>query len=506
MKLCSNCLGPEFERTLADLGLDVSRLSRNATTSVDRPQIQWSPSPPVRPPPPDPLDPDRSPLGAPSIRVRDPDVRPIVAALPHGGLLADRPAWGTPQVRVALSSLVTAIGMLLIAVSYTASRSVSGWAEPLFWFGFVLIISPALISITSSMPGRGERQAILVVLALGLYAAKVFYSPTFFSFPDELQHLRSTEDLMATGRLFAPNPILPVSPLYPGFESVISAVVSVSGLSIFQAGILVVGMAKLLGVLALFALYELLSGSSRIASVGVLLYASNPHYALFDSQFAYESLGVPLIAFALFAICRRTGVPTDGRWTLLLICLLGILAVVVTHHVSSLFLLVILATWSIVSVLDRSWERQFGLLFAFTMFTLAAIVLWTTVVAFGAVAYLVNPLLSGIENLANLISGEAAARQLFEFFPGSAALDTNRGHRLSGPDRAGLANRPSTDLAGRWDERPGGNACAAREQLPLRAGIAVQLGDLDVGEVEHRHTSSWESDSLRHWRRHPSGQ
>ena len=131
---------------------------------------------------------------------------------------------------------------------------------------------------------------------------------------------------MATGRLFAPNPILPVSPLYPGFESVISAVVSVSGLSIFQAGILVVGMAKLLGALVLFYLYEtLLSGSSRIASVGVLLYASNPHYALFDSQFAYESLGVPLIAFALFAICRRTGVPTDGRWTLLLICLLGIL-------------------------------------------------------------------------------------------------------------------------------------------------------------------------------------
>jgi hypothetical protein len=340
-----------------------------------------------------------------------------MAPLPQESSPLDRAAWGTPQMRVALSSLVTAFGMLLISVSYTTSRAAWGGAEPLFWLGFVVIISPALIYLTSSLPGRGERQAILVVLALGLYAVKVFYSPTFFSFGDELQHLRSTQDLLASGRLFEPNPILPVSPSFPGFESVMSAVVSLSGLSIFQAGLLVVGMAKVLAVLALFALYELLGGSPRIASVGVLLYVSNPHFAFFDSQFAYESLGIPLVAFALVAIARRSMSPQHAHWMLLPIGLLGILAVVITHHVSSYVLLLVLATWSIVSVLDTSWEPESGRLMAITLFTLAAIVLWTWFVAFGTLNYLISPLRSGMDNLANLISGEAAARPLFHSFP-----------------------------------------------------------------------------------------
>jgi hypothetical protein len=319
-------------------------------------------------------------------------------------------------MRVALSSLVTAFGMLLISVSYTTSRSAWGGAEPLFWLGFVFIVSPALIYLTSSLPGRGERQAILVVLALGLYALKVFYNPIFFSFGDELQHLRSAQDLLASGRLFEPNPILPVSPSFPGFESVISAVVSLSGLSIFQAGLLAVGMAKVLAVLALFALYELLGGSPRIASVGVLLYASNPHFAFFDSQFAYESLGIPLVAFALVAIARRS-MSAHAHWMLLPIGLLGILAVVTTHHVSSYVLLLVLAAWSIASLLDTSWERESGQLVAITAFTLAAIVLWTSFVAFGTLSYLLSPLRSGIDNLAHLISGEAAARPLFHSLP-----------------------------------------------------------------------------------------
>jgi hypothetical protein len=188
-------------------------------------------------------------------------------------------------------------------------------------------------------------------------------------------------------------------------------------MSIFQAGLLVVAMAKVLAVLALFALYELLGASPRIASVGVLLYVSNPHFSFFDSQFAYESLGIPLVAFALVAIARRSMSPQHGHWTLLPIGLFGILAVVITHHVSSYVLLLVLAGWSIVSVLDTSWESESGRLMAITLFTLAAIVLWTWFVAFGTLNYLLSPLRSGIDNLAHLIAGEAAARPLFHSLP-----------------------------------------------------------------------------------------
>jgi hypothetical protein len=315
---------------------------------------------------------------------------------------------------VAASTLVGAIGLLVISASYTGSRSGWGWAEPVFWLGFLLIIAPALVHLALSGPGRGERQAVLVVLALSLYAAKVLYSPVFFTFSDELQHLRSTQDLLATGRLFTPNPILPVSPSFPGFESVTAAVVSVSGLSIFQAGILVVGMAKVLAVLALFSLYGVLGGSARIASLGALLYASNPHFAFFDSQFAYESLAIPLAAFTLLAIARRSMRPNEGHWTLVPIGLLGICAVVITHHITSYVLLLILATWSIVSLLDTSWEREYARLTAITLFASAAVVGWTWFAASKTVAYLASPVQSGVENLSALISGEAPARQLFQ--------------------------------------------------------------------------------------------
>lgn len=354
-------------------------------------------------------------IGAPSAAET-----PVLPPPPRETAQVERAAaWGTSQFRVAASSVTVALGLLLIQASYTASRSAENWAEPIFWAGFVLIIVPGLVHVALAGLGRGERQAVLVVIALGLFGVKVLYSPVYFSFGDELQHLRSAQDLLATGRLFAQNPILPVSPSFPGFESVTSAVVSLSGLSIFVAGMLVVGTAKIVGILALFALYELLTGSPRIASLGVLLYASNPHFVFFDSQFAYESLGIPLVAFTLVAIARHTLHSDQDHLTtvprsLVPLSLLGICAVVVTHHVSAYVLLVILATWSVVSLLNTSWEVQSGRLTAMTAFTIAAILGWTWFVASNTLDYLAGPLRNGLENLAALISGEAAARELFQ--------------------------------------------------------------------------------------------
>ena len=55
-----------------------------------------------------------------------------------------------------------------------------------------------------------------------------------------------------------------------------------TGLSTFYAGSLVVIAARLLMVLVLFLLFEQITHSSRLASIGVLIYMANPHFLFFN--------------------------------------------------------------------------------------------------------------------------------------------------------------------------------------------------------------------------------
>ncbi|MGO8477736.1 hypothetical protein ACC739_38260, partial [Rhizobium ruizarguesonis] len=52
---------------------------------------------------------------------------------------------------------------------------------------------------------------------------------------DEFLHWATVKDILEAGRLFLPNPLLPVSPLYHGLELITSALVNLSGLSVLAA-------------------------------------------------------------------------------------------------------------------------------------------------------------------------------------------------------------------------------------------------------------------------------
>src|SRR5260370_7895193 len=75
---------------------------------------------------------------------------------------------------------------------------------------------------------------------------------------------------------------------------------------------IVLGVAGLVLVLALYLFYEYLSNSARVAGIATLLYAANPNF-FGNTGFAYESLATPLAAFVLFAIVRRSHVPRGRR-------------------------------------------------------------------------------------------------------------------------------------------------------------------------------------------------
>ena len=67
-----------------------------------------------------------------------------------------------------------------------------------------------------------------------------------------------------------------------------------------------VGVARLLLVLALYLFFARVSGSTRIAALATLLYMANPNFVYFGAIVAYESLALPLASVVLLAVALRS--------------------------------------------------------------------------------------------------------------------------------------------------------------------------------------------------------
>ena len=61
-----------------------------------------------------------------------------------------------------------------------------------------------------------------------------------------------------------------------------------------QSALIVIGVARLIMMLALFLLFERLSGSSRVAGLAALVYCASPNFLFWSSQYSYQSLALPL--------------------------------------------------------------------------------------------------------------------------------------------------------------------------------------------------------------------
>jgi len=311
-----------------------------------------------------------------------------------------------------LLSLVVATGLLLVAIADAFARTGASWTQMLFWTGMLVLFVPAAIRVASPRASQRERVCLLAILGLGLYLVKVLRSPILYTFFDEMLHWRGANDLLQSGHLFAENPLLPVSPLYPGLESATTAVAAMSGLSVFHAGIVVVATARLLMVLALFALYSEVSRSTRVAALATVLYMTNPHFLFFDAQFAYESLALPIATLTIFATVRRSRAQGGAAvaWTLVIV--VGLAATVVTHHVTSFILAAFLTCWTVGSLLARrlipghTGEPHPG---GIPLLAALAAVTWMTFVASPVVPYLASPVLSAANKLRYLL-GDAATR------------------------------------------------------------------------------------------------
>jgi hypothetical protein len=310
---------------------------------------------------------------------------------------------------VPFLAVASAVGLLLVVAADATSRSMVSSSQTVFWIGLIAIYAPIVLRLLSSDARRNERIALVLLLGLSLYLVKVVHDPFGFTFSDELAHVPNVNAILTTHKLFHSNSILSVTPYYPGLETITSALASMTGLSAFGAGVIVIGVARVIMVLALFLLFERISGSARLASIGVAIYAANANFVFFSAQFSYESLALPLLVVTLMAVAEWRRGTSRVSWMTTIALLTS--TIVVTHHISSYALTVFLL--ALCFAYDFRRNRGSHAPWGFALLALAMTSLWLILVASETVGYLSPVLTRAFSSTLHTVSGEAAPRHLF---------------------------------------------------------------------------------------------
>jgi hypothetical protein len=321
----------------------------------------------------------------------------------------------------ATAALCAGVGLVICSIANALSRETVASPQLLYWAGVSLIALPVVFRLCLEAPTTRERFALVGLLALSLYTVKVIRDPFLFTFPDEPIHAFNANQIVQTHHLFNGNVILPITSNFPGLGSATSALTTLTGMSSFVTGTILIGVARLTFALALFLLFRRVSGSDRIAGLGVAIYAGNSNFLSWGSQYAYESLSLPLLVVVLAALAERENAPfaSERSWAVPIV--VGIAAIVVTHHLTSYALVAVLAVLAVVVQLTLSPRPN---PWPFALFALVASLGWLFVVASSTVDYLSPVLLEAFKDTIRTASGEVAPRTLFHSSSGSVVAET----------------------------------------------------------------------------------
>ena len=336
-----------------------------------------------------------------------------------------------PGVAVA-ACLLSGMGAVIHGYQI-AQTTLTGEAEFIwFWAGLCLLVVPLVALIARERTAPRLRTAVLVLYGLVTYAPKLLRDPSAPAYHDEYAHWRAAHNLLSTGKLFQPTPVVPIISRYPGLQAATAALVHATGLTIWQAGTLllvVCHVALVLGIAALAETVGLGRGSwesparmpmgTRPACLAAVLYGLNSSFLYFDTQYAYESMAITLVVWTLVAYGHaiRSERRSDRvSWSALTVMLSA--AAVVTHHLSSFVLVLIMVLVSVSASVPwvarvRGWRRTAITAWTLTLATAGMLCIWWVFVAPATFSYLWPYVSQGLSQLLQLAGGSSAGRQLF---------------------------------------------------------------------------------------------
>jgi hypothetical protein len=280
----------------------------------------------------------------------------------------DGAPFGTGDIEHARSDGKAGTGVWVLVCCQTAALILQVIAVSVAWgganhsgnvvscTGLALTFASALWALTRQRLDRALRNVAVIGLGITTAVQWRMNDPLLFKGYDEQLHMRTLADIEASHSLFEPNPILAVSARYPALEA-LTALFHQMGLPLMAAATVVVLLARLALVLALCAAVEHLTGSPRAGGVAVAAYAISPQFVFFNSQFAYQTLSLPLALAAVAFIAR-------ARWAqnptpLFCGATVCLLAVAVTHHLTSWITAAFLVVWAIAERHSRARRRIF---------------------------------------------------------------------------------------------------------------------------------------------------
>lgn len=234
-------------------------------------------------------------------------------------------------------ALALLAGLALLIMTHAANMSPVSDNGPVtvFYFGIMVGAVPICCRLAWPYSARPERLALVYILTLMLFCGRLIREPIAFIDHDTMLHWVTANAILEHKHLFTPNPLLPVSPLFPGLEIVATAIVNMTGLPIFEASVILALVARLAFVSGLFLAYERITGSSLVAGLATIIYAGSSNFFIFDASFSYEAiaisiLGVVLLASALVVIDRPMGFLAS-----LAVLVPMLLAISVSHHMTA---------------------------------------------------------------------------------------------------------------------------------------------------------------------------
>ncbi|BBZ79185.1 hypothetical protein MANY_45220 [Mycolicibacterium anyangense] len=275
------------------------------------------------------------------------------------------------MILVAWQTLALAlqVGAVLLAL-----RGQDGLAEVISVGGFAIAFASALWVLTRPVLTRAARNT--AVVCLGITPALMWHSTNLLMFTgfDEQLHMRTLGDIISSHRLFEANPLLGVSPQYPGLEA-FAVLLHQIGLPTMAAATTVVVVCRLMLVTVLCDAVEQLTGDARAGGLAVAAYAVSPQFVFFNSQFAYQTMALPLALAAVSLLARARSSDYPVRLFLgVTVCLFG---VAVTHHVTSFLTTVFLVLWALVETGQSRLRILYGALVAVAATLAWAMVQWS---------------------------------------------------------------------------------------------------------------------------------
>jgi hypothetical protein len=328
---------------------------------------------------------------------------PIAQPLPedHG-----RP--GSPWAGPAI--LVVALGVFGQAWLGYQGR-VTGNLSPLLWYATLcLIFTPSAALIMSGRLGGKSSVWFTLYMSVALLVTRFVLYPTQFVYHDELINYRVLLSIEHSGHLFTSNSLLPDTADYPGMQIATAAVHNLTGLSLHSAGIAVLVAVRVVMTIALIRITQRITGSVYAGCLAALIYATNPQYIFFNSQFSYQSVALPLCFFCIYVF-------TLNRKPRNLLAITPsaaiILAVAATHHLTSLALVIVLCAWYLIAKIVRRPVNQLLPLAAASILIVAA---WTWLARSVIVPYISEIVHNSLANITNLVHGESSHK----FFTDSA--------------------------------------------------------------------------------------